>query len=164
MKFFSESATAQITMAPTKKRVKNAGTLAKAPRARQASRVLRKIILGKVPQQEWKFDTTENIVYLRYQTHKMEESLSYSNARTTAILNDLRVATKDEISTRVVGENFYVEEENTGRLFKVQSFRILDQWAHFEVEWVMKRKAEEMMDEEEKEKKNARRAENAAAQ
>ncbi|EFP12880.1 hypothetical protein CRE_05917 [Caenorhabditis remanei] len=96
----------------------------------------------------------------------MEEILSYSNARTRAILNDLRVATKDEISTRVIGENFYVEEENTGRLFKVQSFRILDQWAHFEVEWVMKRKMEEMMDEEEKKKENARRAKckNAPAQ
>ena len=70
MTLFSESATARFNMAPSlRRRVKNAGEIAKAPKARRATKASsassKKIILGKVPQQDWEYDAVGFLILIQ---------------------------------------------------------------------------------------------------
>ncbi|KAF1748726.1 hypothetical protein GCK72_025193 [Caenorhabditis remanei] len=61
---------------------------------------------------------------------------------------------------KIVGNNFYAQEEGTERLFKIQSFRILDPGRTVLVEWALRKKSKAMMDAEQKEEEEAEAKEN----
>ncbi|EFP12890.1 hypothetical protein CRE_05916 [Caenorhabditis remanei] len=150
-------------MAPSlRRRVKNAGEIAKAPKARRATKASsassKKIILGKVPQQDWEYDATESPVYLRYKPTMM--LLQHVNDEWKNIMQDLGRARKQNLNTTIVGNNFYAQEEGTERLFKIQSFRILDPGRTVLVEWALRKKSKAMMDAEQKEEEEAEAKEN----